>query len=222
MARFTLSSPAAAPGLPAPGRRPATMERSLLLAHIISLVCLPPLLATGTLIALSSHYVADRGQAARVAFVSSFFLAIAPSAYVGYLLKRHKISGGVYLSLREERWRIYLVSTGSCVLGLVALLWLHAPQLMTVLALCYAVNTLVLGVITQRWKISAHAAGVAVPLTALLNAFGAAALPLGVIVPAVCWARVRTQMHTVGQVCAGALLGFVLTWLQLALLAPPF
>jgi len=74
--------------------------------------------------------------------------------------------------------------------------------------------------ITQRWKISAHAAGATMPLTALISAFGAAALPLAVIVPMVCWARVRAQMHTVAQVCAGALLGFAMTWIELAVVAP--
>ena len=192
------------------------------LAHVISMVCLPPLLAIGTLIALSSHFVADPREAAGVAVVSSFFIAVAPAGYVAYLLKRQRISGGVDLVLREERLRPYLVGAGSCLLGLLVLMGLSAPQSVTVLTLCYGVNAVIMAMITQRWKISAHAAGAAMPLTALLGAFGTAALPLAVIVPVVCWARVKAQVHTVAQVSAGALLGFLLTWLQLALLAPRF
>ena len=90
------------------------------------------------------------------------------------------------------------------------------------LTLCYAINTTVMAVITQRWKISAHAAGAALPATALFAAFGTAALAFAVVVPMVCWARVRVKMHTVWQVTAGALLGWALTWLQLSVLAPRF
>lgn len=223
----TPGAPAQAPNRPPRGAtggmaRRAARERSLLLAHVISIVCLPPLLAIATLIALSSHFIEDPGEAARVAIVSSFFMAVAPAAYVAYLLKRHKINGGVDLALREERLRIYLVGAGSCMLGLVVLMRLSAPQTVTGLARCYAVNAVVLALITRHWKISAHAAGAAMPMTALLSTFGAAALPLAVIVPVVCWARVKAQVHTVAQVCAGAAIGFLMTWLQLVGLAPRF
>ena len=196
------------------------MAKSLLLAHVISMVCLPPLLAIGTLIALTSHYVADAGDAARIAIAGSFFVAVAPVAYVTYLLKRHKINGGVDLVLKEERLRPYLVGASSCILGLLVLVRLSAPQSVSALALCYGLNTLVLATITLRWKISAHAAGAAMPFTALFTVFGAAALPLAAIIPVVCWARVKAEMHTVAQVCAGALLGLLMTSVEFALLVP--
>jgi membrane-associated phospholipid phosphatase len=196
------------------------MARSLLLAHIISMVCLPPLLAIGTLIALTSHYVADPGAAARIALTSSFFVAVAPVAYITYLVKRHKINGGVDLVLKEERLRPYLVGASSCILGLLVLIRLSAPQSVSALALCYGLNTLVMAMITLRWKISAHAAGAAMPFTALFTVFGAAALPLAAIIPVVCWARVKAEMHTVAQVCAGALLGLLMTSVEFALLVP--
>jgi membrane-associated phospholipid phosphatase len=192
----------------------------LWLAHVVSIVCLPPLLAIATLVMLSSHAIADPARAARVVLVSSFFIAFCPCAYVAYLLKRNKIEGGVDLVMKEERLRPYLVGAGSNLLGLLVLLRLSAPQSVSLLALAYATNAMVMAAISQRWKISAHAAGAAMPVSALVNAFGAAALPLAVIVPVVCWARVRAQMHTVAQVCAGAGLGFLLTWAQFALLAP--
>ena len=194
------------------------MAKSLLLAHIISMVCLPPLLAIGTLIALTSHYVAQPAAAARIVLTGSFFVAVAPVAYVTYLLKRHKINGGVDLVLKEERLRPYLVGATSCLVGLLVLVRLSAPQSVSALAACYGLNTLVMATITLRWKISAHAAGAAMPFTALFTVFGAAALPLAAIIPVVCWARVKAEMHTVAQVCAGALLGILMTTLEFALL----
>lgn len=190
------------------------------LAHIISIVCLPPLLAIATIVALCLHAIPDPAEAARVALVTSFFVAILPCIYVAYLLRSHKIGGGLDLALREERLRPYLVGAASNIVGLVALARLSAPQTVTLLTLAYGSNALVMAAITQRWKISAHAAGVAMPLTALINAFGTPALPLAVLVPVVCWARVRARMHSVAQVCAGAILGLTMTWVELILIAP--
>lgn len=198
------------------------LARGYRAAQIISIVALPPMLAIVTIIALSSSAIADPLEAARVAFVSSFFIAIAPVLYIAYLLRGQKISGGMDLAHKEERWRPYLVGILSSLLGFLVLLWLHAPQSLVLLTLCYTVNSTVMAIITQRWKISAHAAGAALPATALVNVFGAAALAFAVVVPVVCWARVRVKMHTVWQVSAGALLGATLTWLQLALLSPRF
>ena len=197
-----------------------SVAKSLLLAHVISMVCLPPLLAIGTLIALTRHYVTDPSEAARIVAAAAFFVAIAPAAYVAYLLKRNKVNGGVDLVLKEERLRPYLVGAGSCLLGLLVLVWLSAPQSVAALALCYGINAIVMAVITQRWKISAHAAGAAVPVMALFTVFGTAALPFAAIIPVVCWARVKAQMHTVAQVCAGAALGLAMTWAEFALLVP--
>lgn len=202
--------------------RTAPSNAGARLAQIISIVCLPPLLAIATIVALSSHAISDPAEAARVALVSSLFVAVIPCAYVAYLLRGGKIDGGLDLALREERLRPYLVGTASNILGLLALVLLSAPQTVSLLVLAYATNSLVMAAITQRWKISAHAAGAAMPLTALISAFGAGALPLAVIVPVVCWARVRAQMHTVAQVAAGALLGFSMTWAELAILTPRF
>jgi membrane-associated phospholipid phosphatase len=196
--------------------------RTLWLAQVISIACLPPLLAIGTMVVLSSYLIADPYEAARVALISSFFTSIAPALYISYLLKRNKIGGGMHLALREERLRPYLVGAGSCLVGLLFLAHFSAPQQVIWLTLCYAVNSLVMAMITLRWKISAHAAGAAMPFTALLTVFGTAALPLGIIIPVVCWARVRSKMHTVAQTCAGALLGFALTWLQLSVLSSRF
>jgi membrane-associated phospholipid phosphatase len=198
------------------------MARGYRAAQIISIVGLPPLLAIATIIALSSHFIADPAEAIRVALISSFFIAVAPVLYIVYLLRRNKISGGAELQHREERWRPYLVGIGSCIVGFIVLNQLHAPRSILLLTLCYAINTTVMAVITQRWKISAHAAGAALPATALYAVFGTGALAFAVVVPMVCWARVRVKMHTVWQVTAGALLGSALTWLQLSLLAPRF
>ena len=150
---------------------------------------------------LSSHAIADPAEAG----------AGGPRLYD--LRRRHplrlrgvpaaggKIDGGLDLSLREERLRPYLVGASN-ILGLLALVLLSAPQTVSLLLLAYATNSAhgrhhpALEDLRPRRRDGDA-------LTALISAFGAGALPLAVIVPVVCWARVRAQMHTVAQVARG-------------------
>lgn len=196
-----------------------THEQSRL-ARVISVLLLPPLVAIATLTVISYALLPDPLAAARVLLVSSFFVAIVPSLYIMYLLRRQRVQGGIDLVLREERVRPYLVGASSCLAGAVVLVRLAAPTSVVALAACYFANTLVVAAITRRWKISAHAAGTALPATVLVGIFGPSALPAFLLVPLVCWARVRQHVHSVAQVIAGAALGFAMTWVEWFVILP--
>lgn len=194
-------------------------ERSRL-AHVVSILLLPPFVAIVTLGIISYSLLADASAAARVLLVSSFFVAVVPSLYIAYLLRRRRVQGGIDLVLREERLRPYLVGASSCLAGVVVLVRLAAPTSVVAFAACYFANSLVMAAISRRWKISAHAAGAALPATALVGIFGPQALPALLLVPLVCWARVRQHVHSVAQVVAGAALGFGMTWLEWFVILP--
>jgi membrane-associated phospholipid phosphatase len=200
-------------------REPSAHEQSRL-ARVISLLLLPPLVAIATLTVICWTILPSRLEAVWVLLVSSFFTAVVPSLYIAYLVKRHRVRGGVDLILREERLRPYLVGASSCLAGVVVLVRLAAPSSVVALAACYFANSLIMAAITRRWKISAHAAGTALPATALVSIFGPPALPAFLLVPLVCWARVRQEMHSVAQVSAGAALGIVMTWVEWVVILP--
>lgn len=61
--------------------------------------------------------------------------------------------------------------------------------------------------INQRWKISAHSAGIAGISVLIWQIIGTAGTPILLIIPLVGWARVRLGRHTLGQVIMGAVLG---------------
>ena len=94
------------------------------------------------------------------------------------------------------------MGAASNILGLLALVLLSAPQTVSLLLLAYATNSLLMAPSPSAGR-SPPTRRTAMPLTALISAFGAGALPLAVIVPVVCWARVRAQMHTVARVAPG-------------------
>ena len=202
---------------PAPSTAAADQHRW---AKLIGIIFMPPLVAIGTLVVLSAYLVADPLVAARTALVSALFMAIIPTGYIGWLIRRQRIRGGIELVITEERLRPYLVCTLSCAIGTVVLIRLSAPQHIWALALGYVLLGVLMAAITQHWKISMHAAGSALPTTALLSVLGPTALPGILIVPLVCWARVRASQHTVPQVAGGTLLGSLVAWLDFALILP--
>ena len=82
-----------------------------------------------------------------------------------------------------------------------------------------ALQAVVMLLITLRWKISGHGAGAAAFALLLWALFGPAAAPAFLLVPIVIWARVYTDRHDLPQTIIGAIAGFALMGLAIALIA---
>jgi membrane-associated phospholipid phosphatase len=122
----------------------------------------------------------------------------------------------------EKGYRTWLLLMviGSYGVGATAFFLLQAPWLLTGLMICYCTNTIVVLVVNLWWKISVHAMGIAGPMAAVIFAVGLPGLLfLGFLLP-VMWSRVHLRRHTLAQVVIGAVLGFILTGIQLFLLRP--
>jgi membrane-associated phospholipid phosphatase len=144
------------------------------------------------------------------------FSNLIPIATVLYLKHRGIISD-LDASLKEQRTLPLTLGVIYAGLGFLTLYYQDAPPLVQGLMFCYMTNTLVILIITRYWKISIHVMGVAGPLTALwLFGWHFPLLILGVVI-LVSSARVILDAHTIAQVAAGALLGWLLTWGQLNL-----
>jgi hypothetical protein len=134
-----------------------------------------------------------------------------------YLLSLKGIIPDIYASERESRTVPFLAAMLSYLLGAVALLAVEAPPIITAVMLCYLGNSLVMTLITLKWKISVHTSGIAGPATALTYSLGIGALFfLGLVIP-VGWARIKLRAYTPAQVLAGALVTIATTWLQLGI-----
>ncbi len=146
--------------------------------------------------------------------ITLMFGTFVPLASLYYLLRK-KMIPDIYVSDRERRVVPFLCALSSYLLGVMALLVVGAPQIITAVMLSYFGNSLVMMMIGLRWKISIHTSGITGPATALTYALGiwwllflAVAVPVG-------WARIKMKAHTTAQVTAGALLTVATTWLQL-------
>jgi membrane-associated phospholipid phosphatase len=168
-------------------------------------------------IGLAAGYV---GTAAAWQWAAQYLLIalVPPIGFIAWQFMRGQLTS-LELHLRSERVQPYLVSL---LCSLVAWLWLRlgmAPALLTLLAGVGVVQVALLLAVTLFWKISAHSASVAGLVMLALSLFGAAALPLVGLVPAVSWARVHLRRHSLMQVLAGALLGAGLIALPLWFMA---
>jgi membrane-associated phospholipid phosphatase len=69
--------------------------------------------------------------------------------------------------------------------------------------------------INKYWKISAHMIGVSAPMAAFLFFGSIYFIILFFLAILLAWARLKLKMHSINQIIAGFLFGFLLTYLQL-------
>ncbi len=150
-------------------------------------------------------------------YMPSFFSGLLPLLSL-YYLKRVGMIGDLMVNERDERLIPFACVFGSYVLG-TAFLWIfNAPTTIVALMVSYVITSLVMMVITLRWKISIHAAGVAGPSMFLVLKYNLALWPFLIVTLLVCWSRWRLKVHTIEQVFAGATLSVIITAIMVYLL----
>ncbi|CEG13514.1 Phosphoesterase PA-phosphatase related protein [groundwater metagenome] len=161
------------------------------------------------------------GNFVGIEFISLLFGTILPvvSTIIAVELKKRNNENTEYdLPHKEDRVIPYMLAIISYLTGTIVLYFFNAPLLTIGLMFCYFSNTLIAFLINFCYKISAHSMGVTGPTTALVFAFGYIGFIYTLILPFVMWSRIYLKKHTVLQVITGALLGFVLTAVQLRIL----
>lgn len=147
--------------------------------------------------------------------ISLVFASILPMAIIVYWAKR--INTDKDISNRQDRFIPLIIGIVSYFIGVLVCLALNADIFMTLLLLCYAVNTGVVLLITTKWKISVHTTGLSGPVAALILLLGPVGAAFGVIYPIVIWSRVLLKKHTMSQAICGGVQGFFLAILEMYL-----
>lgn len=141
--------------------------------------------------------------------ISLVFASVLPMAIILFWAK--KINTDRDISNREDRFIPLIIGIVSYFIGVLVSLALNADNFLTLLLLCYSVNTGVVLLITFKWKISVHTTGISGPVAALILLLGPFGAVFGVIYPIVIWARVLLKKHTLAQAICGGVQGFFLT-----------
>lgn len=111
---------------------------------------------------------------------------------------------------RRDRPLLYLAAILIYCTGAI-IAWLYQNHTMTVIAIAYAAVTSAIAIISLFWKVSAHSAGIAGPITALIWVYGPFVLPFLFFTVVVGWARWHQKLHTMAQLAGGIIIAILVT-----------
>lgn len=126
-----------------------------------------------------------------------------------YSVKSGNTDGDVYN--KEDRAKPLICGVLSYILGIVLLYAADAPHITTVMMISYAISTVLLTLISTRWKMSIHATGVTGPAISLSLTYPPWGYIVFILVPIVAWSRYVRRKHTPLQLIGGTIYGLVLT-----------
>ena len=145
--------------------------------------------------------------------VSLVFASLLPMAIIIYWAK--KLDTDKDISNRSDRYTPLVVGIVSYFIGFLICLIFGLDHFLTLLLLCYAVNTGVVLLITTKWKISVHRTGLSGPVGALILLLGPIGAMFAILYPILIWSRVLLEKHTLAQAICGAVQGFFLTVIEM-------
>lgn len=189
-------------------------------AETISTVTNPPIITIPLFLIICIVLSLDGGTFNLSKFIvleliSLVFASILPMAIILFWAKR--LNTDKDISNRKDRFTPLIVGVISYLIGFFISLLLKVDNFLTLLLLCYAVNTFIVMLITTKWKISVHTTGLSGPVGALILLLGPIGALFGILYPVVIWSRVLLEKHTLAQAICGAVQGFFLTVLEMYL-----
>ena len=169
-----------------------------------------------TVVAIGWH--ADGRAGIGWGLLAALFTAVLPTLFISYGVRRGRWSDR---NVGAQRPRLVVLAfiTASVAAGLILLLVLGAPRLLTGYLAFMLASVAVLVAVTTVWKISIHCAVASGSVTILALTCGPLVLGGYVLVGLLGWARVAVKDHSVAQVVAGSVLGAAAAAVAYALLA---
>jgi membrane-associated phospholipid phosphatase len=169
-----------------------------------------------TVVAIGWH--ADGWAGVGWGLLAALFTAVLPTWFISRGVRDGRWSDR-NVGARRPRLLVLAFITASVTAGLILLLALGAPRLLTGYLAFMLASLAVLALVTTVWKISIHCAVASGSVTILALTFGPLVLPGYLLVAVLGWARVVMKDHTVAQVVAGSVLGAAAAAAAYALLA---
>ena len=157
-----------------------------------------------TVIMIGGH--ADGLAGAGWGLLAALFTAVLPTVFISYGIRRGRWEDR-NVGARRPRLMVLAFITASVGTGLILLVVLGAPALLTGYLAFMLVSVAVLAAITTVWKISIHCAVASGSVTILALIYGPLVLGGYLLVVLLGWSRVAVRDHTRWQVVGGAVLG---------------
>jgi hypothetical protein len=157
-----------------------------------------------TVILIGGH--ADGLAGAGWGLLAAFFVAVLPTVFIDYGIRRGRWDDR-NVGARRPRMVVLAFITASVATGLILLLVLGAPRILTGYLAFMLASVAVLAAITLVWKISIHCAVASGSVAILAFTYGPLVLSGYLLVGLLGWSRVALGDHTIAQTVVGSVLG---------------
>ena len=186
------------------------LSLSLRIARVLSLLLSPPMVAL--CVVFSFAVFSPIGNGLLLSWQSFLmglvFIVIGPILPLSTMVLLGKIT--IDVTDRRDRPLLYFAAILVYLAGAV-ITWFFMDYAMMILAIAYAAVTSAIALISLFWKVSAHSAGVAGPITGIIWVFGPLFLPLWLLAGLVAWARWREGLHDFAQLLVGIITAILVT-----------
>ena len=189
-------------------------------ANFLSTVLSPLLMPTyGVFLVLwvSVLCILPYGTRVAVLLICMGITCILPLIFLS-VLRHFKLVKNLHVDIREQRLIPYLFTVLCYAVAAYYLYYCHSPQWFVMFMVGSAITVLLMALINLKWKISAHMAGIGgiVALVYQLHVQGLSAFDLLwllcfiiIVAGALGSARLALRRHTLWQVLAGVVVGFL-------------
>ncbi|MBI5060870.1 MAG: hypothetical protein HZB67_00990 [Candidatus Aenigmarchaeota archaeon] len=181
----------------------------------LSIAFYPTLLSIIFTIIFSLYSPAGSLTAMQSILVGVAFLAILPTTPLLYYMKKGSID--INVSIREKRTKFYAFAIISQSIAAV-IFFLSGNTTMLSYSAAVVFVTITVLLINLRWKISAHSSAIATDVAAVFYVFSAL-WPL-LFIPLVSFIRYKARAHSLMQLLAGAVIGFMVTLITFLAIYP--
>ncbi|MEK7142818.1 MAG: hypothetical protein AAB785_01280 [Patescibacteria group bacterium] len=180
------------------------------LAFGISVLFSPYITAAIFILVIIYRYATNLSEFLPWLGIAFFFGLIIPGGNVLWLLEK-KVLNDIHLSNHKQRKIPFIVTGISATIGAIALSLVGAAKQVVVMGTVYAVNTVMVALLTLFWKVSVHTALLSAIVTVMTILFGIQYGWFYLLLIPLAWSRIYRHRHTLNQVVGGALIAFVLT-----------
>ncbi len=181
----------------------------MLLARVISFVSNPIFILTGLPYYLVYAVTGDAGITWRWTLYTWAYLLI----FVLFVLYgvHKKIFSDIDVSIRGQRPILYSAGAILSVVYLSGLMLYNGPYVLFITIIGILIGISLGSLVNLQLKVSVHAASVSALFTMFSVAYRGFYVLLLLLIPVICWSRVKIKRHTVSEVIAGSILGVVLS-----------
>ena len=174
-------------------------------ATLTSNILNPYLVSLAVILLLSFESTSSVLEAIKWSLILIALSILPVFSVIVYLVRNDRLEG-LFINVRKQRTKIYLLAGVCAGVGCVILPYLGAPKMLVATFIAGLSATVIFMAINLIWKISLHTAIIAASVTVLVILYGSIAAVTVVLPPLIAWARIESEHHSLAQVTAGALL----------------